>query len=112
MKNLLMICGAASLGLVAPTGVSAQSPTVNDATEMQDDNMSMQNDNMSNDNTPMQNDNMSRNSNDMSARATQPADYPLCTKEIKDRCINPYAAGKKWGNKPLDYWPGKPASQM
>lgn len=43
--------------------------------------------------------------NSMSARAEQKADYPICTKDIKDSCINPYAAGKKWGNKPLSYWP-------
>ena len=45
------------------------------------------------------------------ARATQPADYPVCSATVTDSCINPYAAGQR-GPKPLDYWPGKPASEM
>lgn len=38
--------------------------------------------------------------------------YPVCKGAVKDGCINPRAAGKDWGNVPLDYWPGKPASQI
>jgi len=38
--------------------------------------------------------------------------YSVCMKKEQDSCINPRAAGLKWGNRPLDYWPGKPASQM
>tara|TARA_R110001599_G_scaffold117934_2_gene286834 strand:- start:4555 stop:4902 length:348 start_codon:yes stop_codon:yes gene_type:complete len=35
----------------------------------------------------------------------------VCTKDVQDSCINPRAAGLNWGNRPLDYWPGKPASE-
>ena len=38
--------------------------------------------------------------------------YDVCMKDDQDGCINPRAAGLDWGNRPLDYWPGKPASQM
>lgn len=38
--------------------------------------------------------------------------YKVCRKGMQDDCINPRAAGLKWGNRPLDYWPGKPASEM
>ena len=38
-------------------------------------------------------------------------DLPLCTPNAEDNCINPYEATGK-GPKPLDYWPGKPASEM
>jgi hypothetical protein len=34
----------------------------------------------------------------------------VCTKDVQDSCINPREAGLNWGNRPLDYWPGKPAS--
>ena len=38
--------------------------------------------------------------------------YDVCMKDDQDGCINPRAAGLKWGNRPLTYWPGKPASEM
>jgi hypothetical protein len=38
--------------------------------------------------------------------------YPVCNAHLKDECINPRAAGLKWGNRPLAYWPGKPASSI
>lgn len=38
--------------------------------------------------------------------------YDVCMKDDQDGCINPRAAGLKWGNRPLSYWPGKPASEM
>lgn len=38
--------------------------------------------------------------------------YEVCMGEATDNCINPRAAGLNWGNRPLDHWPGKPASQM
>ncbi len=38
--------------------------------------------------------------------------YDVCMKNDQDGCINPRAAGLKWGNRPLSYWPGKPASKM
>lgn len=39
-------------------------------------------------------------------------EYDVCMKNDQDGCINPRAAGLNWGNRPLDYWPGKPASKM
>ncbi len=36
--------------------------------------------------------------------------YDVCMSEKQDSCINPRAAGLNWGDRPLDYWPGKPAS--
>ena len=38
--------------------------------------------------------------------------YDVCMKNDQDGCINPRAAGLKWGNRPLSYWPGRPASEM
>lgn len=38
--------------------------------------------------------------------------YEVCMTENQDSCIQPRAAGLKWGNRPLTYWPGKPASEM
>ncbi len=45
-------------------------------------------------------------------KAQKPVDgeYPVCSKNVTDNCVNPYAVGKG-GNKPLGYWPGKPASE-
>ncbi len=38
--------------------------------------------------------------------------YEVCMTAQQDSCIQPRAAGLKWGNRPLSYWPGKPASEM
>jgi len=38
-------------------------------------------------------------------------EYPLCSKTVTDSCINPREAGKNYGNRPLDHWPGQPASE-
>ncbi|MFN2100390.1 hypothetical protein [Altererythrobacter sp. MF3-039] len=38
--------------------------------------------------------------------------YEVCTSDAQDGCINPREAGLKWGNTPLNYWPGKPASKI
>ena len=46
-----------------------------------------------------------------SAAPAPPASYPVCKGNIQDECINPREAGLKWGNRPLKYWPGHPASQ-
>lgn len=35
----------------------------------------------------------------------------VCMSDAQDDCINPRAAGLNFGNVPLDYWPGKPASE-
>ena len=39
-------------------------------------------------------------------------DWAVCSKQVTDHCINPRAAGLAWGDRPLSYWPGKPASEM
>ncbi|WP_338468055.1 hypothetical protein RXV95_05725 [Novosphingobium sp. ZN18A2] len=39
-------------------------------------------------------------------------EYEVCTKQMTDSCINPRQAGLNWGNRPLGYWPGKPASDF
>lgn len=46
--------------------------------------------------------------------AAVPADgkYPPCKGKVQDNCINPRQDGLKYGNVPLDYWPGKPASEI
>ncbi len=46
------------------------------------------------------------------APAARTGEYPICGGAIQDSCINPREAGKNYGNRPLDYWPGKPASEM
>lgn len=38
--------------------------------------------------------------------------YDICTKDGQDSCINPRDAGLDFGNREIDYWPGKPASQI
>ncbi|MGB3711797.1 MAG: hypothetical protein WA985_08920 [Erythrobacter sp.] len=38
--------------------------------------------------------------------------YDVCMANDQDGCINPRAAGLDWGNRPLMYWPGQPASSM
>ena len=38
--------------------------------------------------------------------------YPPCKGDMQDHCINPREAGLKYGNVPLKYWPGKPASEI
>lgn len=52
---------------------------------------------------------------DARGRATQVEmngrNYDVCTARTQDNCINPRAAGLKWGNRALDYWPGHPASE-
>lgn len=36
----------------------------------------------------------------------------VCKGEVKDGCINPQDAGFDWGGKEINYWPGKPASEI
>ena len=38
--------------------------------------------------------------------------YDVCTERGQDSCINPRDAGLDFGRRELDYWPGKPASQI
>ena len=44
--------------------------------------------------------------------ARQPSEYPICSGDRQDSCINPYAAGRRGPGvtKPLDYWPGRTSS--
>lgn len=47
--------------------------------------------------------------------ATGPAgDVPICKKGQTDNCMNAWEAGKRGPGvtRPLDHWPGKPASEM
>ena len=39
-------------------------------------------------------------------------EYKVCGGDVTDGCINPREAGLDFGNRALDYWPGKPASEM
>lgn len=39
-------------------------------------------------------------------------EYQVCGGDVTDGCINPREAGLNYGNRALDYWPGKPASEM
>ena len=39
-------------------------------------------------------------------------EYQVCGGDVTDGCINPREAGLNFGNRALDYWPGKPASEM
>ena len=39
-------------------------------------------------------------------------EYQVCRKGVTDNCINPRAAGLHWGDTPIAYWPGKPASDI
>lgn len=39
-------------------------------------------------------------------------EYAVCSATVTDSCIQPRAAGLNWGNTPIDYWPGKPASEI
>ena len=36
----------------------------------------------------------------------------VCQGDQKDGCINPRDAGQDFGSKEIDYWPGKPASEI
>ena len=38
--------------------------------------------------------------------------YKVCTPDQMDGCINPRDAGLEEGNREIDYWPGKPASEI
>lgn len=45
--------------------------------------------------------------------AEAPSEYPICRGDIDDRCINAWEAGQRGPgvNRPLDHWPGRPASE-
>jgi len=36
----------------------------------------------------------------------------VCKGDVKDGCIDPRDAGLDFGGKEIDYWPGKPASEI
>ena len=44
--------------------------------------------------------------------AAHNGEYPPCRGDMQDNCINPREAGLNYGNRPLDYWPGRPASEI
>ncbi|QZH74452.1 MAG: hypothetical protein JY451_12325 [Erythrobacter sp.] len=39
-------------------------------------------------------------------------EYDVCEGDQADDCINPREAGLNFGNVPIDYWPGRPASEI
>ena len=43
--------------------------------------------------------------------SSQGADLPVCTPRQQDGCINSWEKNKT-GNRPLEYWPGRPASEI
>jgi hypothetical protein len=55
-------------------------------------------------------------SNEMVQNAPAPhnGEYPVCTANMQDNCMNPWEAGQRGRGvtKPLEYWPGEPASEM
>jgi len=48
----------------------------------------------------------------MDAPAPRTGEYPVCKGDVQDSCIQPREAGLNYGNVPLDYWPGEPASSQ
>ena len=38
--------------------------------------------------------------------------YPPCKGAVQDHCVNPREAGLNYGNRPLNHWPGRPASEI
>ncbi|WP_340588007.1 hypothetical protein [Erythrobacter alti] len=44
--------------------------------------------------------------------APHTGEYPPCRGDRQDNCINPREAGLNYGNRPLEYWPGRPASEI
>ncbi|MBX7500008.1 hypothetical protein K3181_00955 [Qipengyuania sp. YG27] len=46
-----------------------------------------------------------------SYKAASGDDLPVCKGDQQDGCINSWAKNKT-GNRPLEYWPGKPASEI
>lgn len=44
-------------------------------------------------------------------KAASGDDLPVCKGDQQDGCINSWAKNKT-GNRPLEYWPGKPASEI
>lgn len=39
-------------------------------------------------------------------------EYAVCGEGQEDECINPREAGLDFGDVPIDYWPGQPASEI
>ena len=51
-------------------------------------------------------------SNEKAQTAPAPkTDYPICEEGMTDGCINEYEA-RGTGNRPINYWPGRPASEI
>lgn len=40
-----------------------------------------------------------------------PGDVPICKPAEEDNCINSWEANRT-GNRPINYWPGRPASEI
>jgi len=39
-------------------------------------------------------------------------EYEVCTPDNQDSCVNAREIGLDQGNRPIGYWPGKPASEI
>jgi len=48
----------------------------------------------------------------LASPGAEPRAYPVCSRTVTDECVNPREAGRNHGNRPLPYWPGRPASDM
>ena len=48
------------------------------------------------------------------APAPHQGEYPICETDMQDNCMNAWEAGRRGAgvSRPLDYWPGRPASSM
>lgn len=44
--------------------------------------------------------------------ASASGNYPPCRGAVQDSCVNPREAGLNYGNRPLNRWPGRPASEI
>ncbi len=44
-------------------------------------------------------------------RGPPTGDVPICKPRQEDNCINSWEANKT-GNRPINYWPGRPASEI
>lgn len=53
-----------------------------------------------------------RNEMVQAAPAPHTGEYPPCRGDMQDNCVNPREAGLNYGNRPLGYWPGQPASEI
>lgn len=97
MKNLIALSTAASIAIAAAPALADDHATMDDGSTKAEGKVTV----------------VSTNDD---GKATQVRIdgkvYDVCMNAEQDNCINPRAAGLDWGNVPLNYWPGQPASSM